>query len=85
MKKSVFYEIIAATLMMFGAVLLAFTFYPIINPAQYRIDYDQEASIWRYILGMPVSLLVLLGAWSFNRKARKVRPDKQKHNPPAGR
>jgi len=31
----------------------------------------------RYIFGTPVSLLILLGAWHFNRKARKLKTDEK--------
>ena len=88
MKKSVPYEIVAATMMMLGAVLLVFVYYPNINPVQYRFDSHQEsAPMSRYIIGTPVSLLVLLVAWYFNRKARKLKRDekdgKHEQKPPA--
>ena len=78
MKKSVPYEIIAATLMMLGAVLLVWVYYPNINPIQYRIDSHQERPpMSRYVCGTPVSLLILVGAWYFNRKARRFKRDEK--------
>ena len=74
MKKSIPYELIAATLMMVGVVLLVFTFYPNINPIQYQIDNQQEtAPMSRYIFGTPVSLLILAAAWYFNRAAQRLK------------
>ena len=78
MKKSVRFEILAATSMMVGAVLLVFVFYPNINPIQYRIDNHQQAApMSRYILGTPISFLILAGAWYFNRKAQKLKRDEK--------
>jgi predicted Co/Zn/Cd cation transporter (cation efflux family) len=78
MKKSIPYELVAATLMMVGAVLLVFVFYPYINPVQYRIDNHREtAPMSRYIFGTPVSVLILRAAWYFNRKARRLKRDEK--------
>jgi lysylphosphatidylglycerol synthetase-like protein (DUF2156 family) len=83
MKKSAIYEATAATLMVVGAILLVFVFYPHINPVQYRFDSGQEsAPINHYIVGVPVSLLFLAGAIYFNRKARKIRRGKEHEQPP---
>jgi hypothetical protein len=66
------------TLAMVGAILLVFTYYPNINPIQYRIDNHREtAPISRYILGTPASLLILSGAWYFNRKTQKLKRDEK--------
>ena len=78
MKKSVPYEILAAVTAMAGVVLLVFTYYPIINPIQYGIDNQREtAPATRFILGTPVSLLILSGAWYFNRKTQKLKRDEK--------
>jgi hypothetical protein len=78
MKKSIPYEILAMTSAMVGAVLLVFTYYPVINPIQYRIDNHREtAPVSRYILGTPVSLLILSGAWYLNRKTQKLKRDEK--------
>jgi hypothetical protein len=72
------YEILAAVLAMFGAVLLVFTYYPFINPIQYGLDNGNEsAPLSRYILGTPVSFLMLSGGWLCNRKARKMKGDEK--------
>jgi hypothetical protein len=77
MKKSVLYEIAAVTLMMVGAVLLVFVFYPNINPTQYRLDNHREnAPISRYLVGTPVSILILIIAWCFNRRAANLRKER---------
>jgi glycerol uptake facilitator-like aquaporin len=74
MKKSIPYEILAMASAMVGAVLLVFTFYPVINPIQYRIDNDREtAPVSRYIFGAPVSFLIVSGAWYLNRKTQKLK------------
>jgi hypothetical protein len=81
MKKFVPYEIVAAIMMMFGAVLLVAVYFPVINPEQYRLESHQEtASLSRYIVGTPISFLILGGAWYFNRKARRLKRDEK---PPA--
>jgi hypothetical protein len=78
MKKSLSCEILAAVTAMVGVVLLVFTYYPIINPIQYRIDNHREtAPVSRFILGTPVSLLMLSGAWYFNRKTQKLKRDQK--------
>jgi glycerol uptake facilitator-like aquaporin len=78
MKKSIPYEIVAAVSAMLGAVLLVFVYYPVINPIRYRIDSHHEtAPLSRYILGTPVSLLILSGAWYFNRKAQRRKRDEK--------
>ena len=74
MKKSVPYEIIAAASGMCGAVLLVAVYYPVINPVQFRIDNHQaSAPLSSYIFGTIPSLLVLSGAWYFNRKAQSLK------------
>jgi hypothetical protein len=78
MKKSVLYEILAITLMMVGAVLLVTVYYPNINPVQYRIDnHNEPASLGRYIIGTPISLLILSGSLYFNGLARKLKRDEK--------
>ncbi len=78
MRKSIPYEIVAAVSGMLGAVLLVFTYYPVINPIQYRFDNHHEpAPVSRYILGTPFSLLILSGAWYFSRKAQKLKRDEK--------
>jgi hypothetical protein len=78
MKKSISYEIVAAVSAMLGAVLLVFTYYPVINPIQYEIDSHRETAPWsRYILGTPVSILILLGTWHCNRKAQQLKRDER--------
>jgi hypothetical protein len=78
MKKSVPFEVLAATLMMVGVLLLIVVYYPSINPTQYKIDNHQEAApMSRYIFGTPISFLILAGAWYFNRKAQKLKKDEK--------
>jgi hypothetical protein len=78
MRKSIPFEILAMTSAMVGAVLLVFTYYPIINPIQYSIDNHREtAPMSRYIRGTPVSFLILSGAWYFNRKTQKLKRDEK--------
>jgi hypothetical protein len=80
MKKSIPYEILTALTGVAGAILLVFTYYPIINPMQYRIDNDREtAPVGRFIIGTPVSLLILSGAWYFNRKTQKLKQAEYTH------
>jgi hypothetical protein len=76
MKKNVPYEAIAAIMMIFGAFLIVAVYFPVINPGQYRLESHQEtAPLSRYIIGTPISLLILGGAWHFNRKARRMKQD----------
>jgi hypothetical protein len=50
----------------------------VINPIQYRIENHREiAPLSHYILGTPVSLLILLEVWYFNRKAQKLKRDER--------
>jgi uncharacterized membrane protein YidH (DUF202 family) len=78
MKKTVPYEAIAAIMMIFGAFLLVAVYFPVINPGQYRLESHQEAvPLSRYIIGTPISLLILGGAWHFNRKAQRMKRDEK--------
>jgi len=62
---------------MLGALLLVWVYFPIINPIQYSLDSHQEtASLSRYILGTPISVLILSVAWYFNREALKLKQEK---------
>jgi ABC-type nickel/cobalt efflux system permease component RcnA len=88
MKKSGPYEFVAAVLAVLGALLLVAVYFPVLNPAQWSIDSQQEgAPLSRYLLGTTASMLVLSGAWYFNRKAAKLRREEQnaklKQQPPA--
>jgi H+/Cl- antiporter ClcA len=74
MRKSVPFEIIAATLLMLGAVLLVVVWFPVINPGKYEmLSHQASAPLARYLVGTPVALLMLAGAWHFNRKARRLK------------
>jgi hypothetical protein len=72
-------------LMMLGAVLLVYVYLPLINPPLYRIDSQRDriasqqktAPIGRYICGTPASLVILRGAWHFNRRAQRVKQEEQ--------
>ncbi len=76
MKKSASYEILAAVLGMIGVILLVFTYYPILNPIQYKIDHHHAtAPLSRFIIGTPFSLLFLSVAWFFNHKTQKLKRD----------
>ena len=74
MKKSTQYKIQAMTLAIVGAVLLSFTYCPVTNPIQIRIDDGLVTTPMRsYIIGTLASLLILSGAWYFNRKAQNLK------------
>ena len=76
MKKTMLYEIFAVVLAMTGAILLVFTYYPIINPIQYRIDsHGETVQATRLLVGTAISLMILSGNWYFNRKTRKLKSD----------
>jgi len=74
MQKSFPYEIVAVVLALLGAFLLVAVYYPVINPGQFKLDSHQEdAPLSRYILGTPISLLILSASWYFNRKAQRLK------------
>jgi hypothetical protein len=76
MKKTMLFKILAVLLAMSGAILLVFTYYPIINPIQYRIDsHGETAQARRLLVGTAISLMILSGGWYFNRKTRKLKSD----------
>jgi len=76
MKKTMLFEILAVVLAMTGAILLVLTYYPIINPIQYRIDsHGETVQATRLLVGTAISLMILSGAWYFNRKTRKLKSD----------
>ena len=72
LKKSTQYELIAAISVTLGAVLLAYTYYPILNPLQFQIDNPGSGFIGRLVVGTPISLFILLFAWHFNLNARRL-------------
>jgi heme/copper-type cytochrome/quinol oxidase subunit 2 len=74
MKKTIQHKILAMALAIVGAVLLAFTYCPVTNPIQLRIDDGLVTMpMRRYIIGTLVSLLILSVAWYFNHKAQKLK------------
>ena len=74
MKKAILYEVLAAIMMIVGAVCFVYVYIPIINPELYAMSTDREtAPIMRYIVGTPVALLILMGAWYCKRKAQKLK------------
>jgi len=73
MKASSKYESIATVLALVGAVALVAVYYPILNPEQFSLDFGQDsAPLSRYIIGTPLSLVILVAAWRFNRKAMRL-------------
>jgi lysylphosphatidylglycerol synthetase-like protein (DUF2156 family) len=78
MKVSSTYESIAASLAVVGAIALVTVYYPILNPVQFSLDFGQDnASLSRYFIGTPVSLLILTIAWHFNSNARKLKKEEK--------
>ena len=81
MRRSIPYEILATVLALSGAFILAAVYYPVLNPIQFRLDTRQEsAPLSRYILGTPISLLVLWVSWYFNRKAQRLKQEERGGN-----
>jgi len=73
-RQSAKYELVAAVVATLGAILLVFIYYPGVNPMQFRLDnHGTPASLSRYIVGTPVSILILAVAWYFNGKAQKLK------------
>ncbi|HEY5044164.1 MAG TPA: hypothetical protein VIK53_19510 [Verrucomicrobiae bacterium] len=78
MKKAILYEIIAAVLMTLGAVVLVCVYWTILDPILYRLDSHQwRTPVSRYVIGTPISLLILSASWYFNRKAQKLKRDEK--------
>ena len=73
MRRSIAYELAAATIMMFGVVLLVAVYFPVINPQQYNLDSGGAgAPMIRYVLGTPIALFILWVAWRVNRRAQML-------------
>ena len=71
--KQLGYEALAAAFLVFGAVAFMVTFFPLINPKQYELNFNpngEAPTIVRYCVGMIVSLMILLMACYFNKKAK---------------
>ena len=84
MRKSLPYEILAAISAIVGAVVLVVIYFPILNPGQYRIETLHEVpSVAYYIIATPFPLLILGAAWYWNRKAQRMRRDKNDDNKPS--
>ncbi len=67
-------EAAAAATMVFGAVALMITFFPIINPAQHKFyAYESDSLILRYVVGSLVTSLILGLAFWLNRRAKECR------------
>ena len=64
--------------MAIGVLALVGVYYPIINQAQFSIDFHRDTMplAW-YVLGTPFSLLILRVAWHFNRKAERKKLEEQ--------
>jgi hypothetical protein len=75
------YELIAAISVTLGAVMLAYTYYPFLNPLQFQLDNPGSTGfIWRLVIGTPISLFILLSAWRFNLKARRLKGEDAETN-----
>ena len=57
-----------------GVLFLVGVYFPILNPDAYEISFHQRSlpSIWYYIMGTPIALLILAVGWHFKRKAEKL-------------
>ena len=68
-------EAIAAVLMVFGAVALMLTFFPLINPPQWEImtRHSDPSLTLRYAAGSVITSAILAGAFHFNRLAKQAR------------
>lgn len=82
MKKSFPYEMLAATLALFGAAFLVAVYFPLLNPGLFKIEsHNRDAPIAWYIFGTPIALLILCLSWFYNRKAQKLkRGEEAKHH-----
>ena len=70
------YQLITAISVTLGAILLVYTYFPVLNPWQFQIDNPGNTGFTgRLAIGTPISLFVLLCAWRFNLKARKFKGD----------
>jgi|GEM_PF-6544592 hypothetical protein len=84
MKTSSKYANMATVLAGFGAVALVGVYYPIINRAQFRIDFHRHnMPLGWCLLGTPVSLAILAASWHLNRKAGRIKREEEK-GPPSG-
>ena len=66
-------EAIAAAFLVFGAVAFMITFFPLLNPRQYELNFNpsgEAPTLTRYCIGMIVTVLIFAIAYHFNRKAK---------------
>jgi hypothetical protein len=83
-KRSSKYESVATVLALVGAVALVGVYYPIINRAQFSIDFGRDdMPVGWYIVGTPCALLILVVAWRLNRQAARLK--QQERDPEAQR
>ncbi len=75
-------QAVAASFLILGAVVLAWTFFPIINPRLWeQMTKDPYTSFaLRYSFGLLLSFALLSGAHHLNLAARKLRNQEQKQS-----
>ena len=67
-------EACGAALMTIGAFVLVATYFPLLNPTQYRLNSDgSESLVLRYVIGTAISLATLACSWKCNRHAKRAR------------
>ena len=65
-------EAVAGTIMVLGAFAFTITFFPIINPPQYRLNSDGTESLWlRYLVGSTITAGILGSAFWLNQCAKR--------------
>lgn len=71
-KKAIPYEIAATTLALFGSLALAGVLMPLFDHHCGRVD-GHSPTLTDYLVWLPVPIVMLIGAWYFNRKGREFR------------
>ena len=70
--RSIITEACGAALMTLGAVVLVATYFPLLNPTQYKLNSNGSESLaLRYVVGTAISLATLACSWKCNRHAKR--------------
>jgi hypothetical protein len=64
------FEILSTILLVFGAITIVITIFPVINPRQFEI-MGGISSPERYFLGLGFGVILLASAYYLNRRAHK--------------
>ncbi len=83
-------EFLACVFALGGALAVGFVLFPLLNPIQYRVAIlggnvrgNELASLFHYLISVPVAVVLLWSAFRFNREAARIKLEENKASTPS--